>query len=1049
MSPKRDLIKWLLAGFVLLFTFFIYVDTMAPTVSFWDCGEFIAVSHTLSVPHPPGSPLYLLLGRIFSILPFNGGAALDPVMNQPEYHTIAYRINMMSPIVTAFANMFLFLVIVRLVTEWRGQIKTATDKWIAYGGGFIGSLALAFSDSHWFNAVEAEVYAMSVFFTAIVVWLILKWAEKVDEGSIGARYILLISYMMGLAISVHMLNLLTIPFIALIMYAKLNPEEDGVEMMLHMLGVVVIGAIGVLIAAEMILPDTSLDYLRLSGSERSSKLLSFGVIALGITGAGLYGFSQIFKGDRRRRYWRQTLLMVAAGAAFLLIEVGIIKGIPKFARLVANVLNTNDAVAGIGWTLILGTLLLMVLIYLAPFIHKRFQNEIRLSIMAFLLVLVGYSSYQMIFIRSSQDPMIDENDPETVTQAIAYLEREQYGSYPIFYRDRWEETPLTNAAVREGVVVKIAGSDRIGVLTGEMGNSRDQVIVRLGNRNVTQRLSNLSEIRNGYRSTSDFFWRYQVNHMYVRYFKWQFWGRDGSRADFTQLWALPLLLGLVGMAHQFSKDSKRAFSVLALFIMTGLAIIIYLNQDDPQPRERDYSYTGSFFAFAIWIGIGASAVLERLVEWRKKHPAILAGALVVMTLAVPVNMLFANYHTHDRSGNYVAWEYSYNLLNTCEPNALIFTNGDNDTFPLWYLQEVEGIRKDVRVVNLSLLNTPWYIKQLKNMEPKVPMSLSDEEIEGLGLWRWEEREMRIPGPKQTPRDEPEQGSFEEAKATDLVWTMKPTISRQRNPQTGKLVGGLRIQDVMIYEIIRVNQWKKPIYFAVTVSPSNQLGLEENLRMDGQAYRLVPEKVGYDIDPDVMYKNIVETYRYTNLNDPDVYYPDNVKRLLQNYRKGFLQLVYEYGFGENRETAKEILRFMDETIPDETIPITFMDLFIQIVQLYDEFDERETALRLMERAFGEGRENASTMDRIKIAALWNDRFDAPDKSLDILLPLAEASPGSAQLTFEVARAYVKAEDVSNGLIWVDRLEELVPNARETQVLREQLKAVNEPPADTIE
>ena len=223
----RDMVKTLMALFVLVFTFLIYLDTMAPTVSFWDCGEFIAVSHTLSVPHPPGSPLYLLLGRVISMLPITGGAALDPILNEPQFHNIAYRINLLSPLATAFANMFLFLIIARLVVEWRGKVKDATDKWIAYGGALVGSLTIAFSDSHWFNAVEAEVYSMSIFFTAIVVWLILKWSEKVDEGGAGSRYILIISYMMGLAISVHMLNLLTIPFIALIMYMKLNPKDDG------------------------------------------------------------------------------------------------------------------------------------------------------------------------------------------------------------------------------------------------------------------------------------------------------------------------------------------------------------------------------------------------------------------------------------------------------------------------------------------------------------------------------------------------------------------------------------------------------------------------------------------------------------------------------------------------------------------------------------------------------------------------------------------------------------------------------------------------------
>jgi hypothetical protein len=492
----RDMVKTLIALFVLVFTFLIYLDTMAPTVSFWDCGEFIAVSHTLSVPHPPGSPLYLLLGRVISMLPITGGAALDPILNEPQFHNIAYRINLLSPLATSFANMFLFLIIVRLVVEWRGKVKDATDRWIAYGGGLVGSLTLAFSDSHWFNAVEAEVYSMSIFFTAIVVWLILKWSEKVDEGGAGSRYILIISYMMGLAISVHMLNLLTIPFIALIMYMKLNPKDDGVEMMVHMLAVIGVMAIAILIGIEMALPATSGEYLRLSSSELSSKLLVLGVIFATITGGGLWGLSQVFKGERRGRFWKQVLLMGAAGASYLIIYLGIIKGMPKLANIMGNIMNTDNAVSAIGATFTVSILILMAVIYFAPSIFKSRATEVRLSIMALLMVLVGFTSYETIFIRSAQNPNIDENDPETVSRAVSYLEREQYGSYPMFYRDRWGEKPLNRNTATPGRVVKINSTGKIGEVVSING---DQVVVGVGGRDVNQRMNNLSVITNGYR----------------------------------------------------------------------------------------------------------------------------------------------------------------------------------------------------------------------------------------------------------------------------------------------------------------------------------------------------------------------------------------------------------------------------------------------------------------------------------------------------------------------------------------------------------------------
>lgn len=1033
LKPK-DMVKTLVAAFVLVFTYLIYLDTMAPTVSFWDCGEFIAVSHTLSVPHPPGSPLYLLLGRVISLLPFNGGAALDPLLAEPHFHTIAYRITMLSPIATAFANMFLFLIIVRLVVEYRGTIKDASDKWIAYGGGVIGSLAIAFSDSHWFNAVEAEVYSMSIFFTAIVVWLILKWSEKVDEGGAGSRYILIISYMMGLAISVHMLNLLTIPFIALIMYMKLNPKEDGVEMMLHMLGVVAIMAVALMVAIEMALPATSMEYMRLAPEDLSSKLLVLGIIFSLITGGGLWGLSQVFKAGRRTRFWKQVFLMGAAGAAYLIIYMGIIKGMPKLANFMGNILNTDDAVSAIGATFSVSIVILMALIYFAPSIYKSRTTELRLSLMALLMVLVGFTSYETIFIRSAQNPNIDENDPETVARAVSYLEREQYGSYPMFYRDRWGEAALNKNTATPGRIVKVNSTGKIGEVISAQG---DQVLLKMGGREVNQRISNLSTITNNYRSRSDFFWRYQINHMYIRYFKWQFWGRIGEKADISQLWGLPFLLGLLGLGHHFSRDSKRAFSVLALFVLTGFAILLYLNQDDPQPRERDYSYVGSFYAFAIWIGIGAAAALEKLKDWRKGSPAMYGALMAVMLLAIPFNMLRANYFTHNRSGNYVAWEYSYNLLNTCAPNAIIFTNGDNDTFPLWYLQEVEKVRTDVRVVNLSLLNTPWYIKQLKHMEPKVPISLTDDEIEGMGLYRWEEKDMYIPA-ATTSADEPESGDLT-AETLGLRWNLKPTISRQRNPQTGKLIGGLRVQDIMIYEILRINEWKKPIYFAVTVSPSNQIGLSDYLRMDGQAYQLMPYKVGLSIDEDIMYNKIVETYRYTNLDNPDVYYPPNVQRLLQNYRKGFLQLVYEYGMTEEEDRAKALhaLHKMDELVPDKTIPITYMDLYLQIAQMYYQLEDDSSAWNYMDNALSNGRENSTLLDKVKVASIWNDLFDETEKSLEILLPLSMEAPMNAQLVYEIARAFVKEENVVDGQEWVTRLATLVPNARETTTLQNRL------------
>jgi len=537
---QHDRTKLILGAFVFLSSLVLYLLTVAPTVSFWDCGEFIACSYTLGVPHPPGSPLFILIGRFFSLLP----TAADP----------ALRVNLMSPLSSALANLLVFLIIVKLVKIWRGgELESTRDKLVAYVGGFVGAMAFAGSDSHWFNAVEAEVYAMSTFATALVVWLILRWAERSEEPG-HERYLLLIAYVMGLAIGVHLLNLLALPVIALVMYFK------------------------------------------------------------------KYEFQ-----------W-STFFMTAAITlgAFLVVYLGVIKGLAKVMSI--------QYVGGYFGFFIVG--LIVVGIFLWAWWATRENKQIlALSLMAISLIFIGYTSYSMIYIRANQDPFINENDPSTPEKFVSYLEREQYGQHSIL--------------------------DREGVWQDSKNDPGAQIADKVN-------------------STRGFVWEYQIKHMYIRYFNWQFIGRIGDNVDPSQFYMLPFLLGLFGMFHHFNRDGKRGLVVLALFIMTGLAVIAYLNQPDPQPRERDYSYVGSFMAFAIWIGIGASGLLELIFDKLKGGVQQITSyaLIVVLVLAIPVQMIGKNYHSHDRSGNYVAWDYSYNILETCEPNGIIFTNGDNDTFPL-------------------------------------------------------------------------------------------------------------------------------------------------------------------------------------------------------------------------------------------------------------------------------------------------------------------------------------------------------------------------------
>ena len=953
MSPER--LNRLLAGFVFLASFLVYFSTMAPTVSFWDCGEFIATSYRLGVPHPPGAPLFLILGRFFSFLPIPGD--------------IAYRMNMISVITSALAIMLLYLIIVQFVRHWRGHIKSVEDKIIAFGGGVIGALVFAFTDSHWFNAVEAEVYAVSTLSTALVVWLVLHWAERADEAG-SERYILIIAYVLGLSTGVHLLNLLAIPFMAMIIYFR----------------------------------------------KRNFSWLSF------------------------------ISLMGIVLAIFLIIYLGVIKGLPKIAVTFSKIMGTNEANIVIGSVLLFGIILLAGIFAYAGGISSSRKNIIRLGAASLLLIVIGYSSYEIIFIRSSQNPTIDENDPETVQAAISYLEREQYGNTDLFRGDTFNN------------------------LSGKIDDNK--LFPRRGSQQGKKNYRN-------YTSDMDYFWRYQVNKMYWRYFLWQFAGRGPSTesgvstfeakpnedgVDWFQF-GIPLafLLGVVGMVYHFNRDQYQALSVLALFILTGIAIVFYLNQPDPQPRERDYSYVGSFFAFAIWVGIGASAIFERILTiFREKsfriHAAL--GTGVALLIVVPGVMLFANYHTHDRTGNYLPWDYSYNILQTCEPNGIIFTNGDNDTFPLWYLQEVEGIRTDVTVANLSLLNTPWYIRQLRDSRPEgerfinltdeqiiadeklhrpeLPMKISDLmekqyyvsgriELKGDGKRNIEENftltfeefpvddksdeisnELQIFGLKVINNNRLKDGK-ERFRRSDIIgieydvfeynivpygsrenrrdvpvylgalpwqdtkidisvgtgnqvisWTMQPTFSGKR---------GIRVQDLMVVHILNESakevdengKWTYPIYFASTVSPSNMISLNRYLKMEGLAFR-----VGSSPGERLNYKRIKENlttivednwsrdyqpgYKYRNLDNPDVYYNGTTDiKLTQNWRHSFIQMAeveaqkiplagtagdtVDLSEDSHAQAARGHLEMMEKLMPESVIPVLSPLMLEKIGEIY--------------------------------------------------------------------------------------------------------------------
>ncbi|MBN1562074.1 DUF2723 domain-containing protein [candidate division KSB1 bacterium] len=877
---KFKMINRVFAGFAFLFSLIVYLRTIAPTTSFWDCGEFITCSYILGIPHPPGAPFYLLLGRIFTMLPI----AAD----------IGLRVNIISALSSSITVLFLYLIIVRLIKHWRGEPKDAFDSMILVISGLIGALGYAFTDTFWFNAVEAEVYAISMLFTSSIVWLILVWLEKADQPG-SERYLLIIAYLVGLAIAVHLLMILALPAIFLVIFFKYL-DSHGLTVTLKKFATY----IGITVLVALVV-------LAIGLSAGIPLAVNFGLI--GIVLIIMAFFSPKKTDDISFQIY--TYFLAATAVAFAVIYPGVVQYIPRLA-----------GAAG-AWTLLVVILAVLVGVYQT---YKRQYKVLTLALMALMLILTGYSTYTMIYIRSNLNPEVDENDPETIKGMVSYLNREQYGT--------WGTLPR-----------------RYQGLPPDWQFEYQYKNVNYETYNFTKQMQ--------------FMWNYQLNKMYWRYFGWQFIGKgstmgaDGFITELISLnglWGLPFLLGLLGMFHHFFKHWRHASFISFLFILTGVAIVIYLNQEDPQPRERDYVFVGSFFAFAMWIGIGVTAVLEWLKEAMQHKTALRNGLAIVFialaALAVPVNLLAHNYHEHDRTGDYVAYDYSYNILQTCEPDAIVFTNGDNDTFPLWFLQYVYDIRRDVRVVNLSLLNTPWYIKQLKNQEPKVPISLDDKQIASLELIPWKTREIKIPVPARARlaalKDLGEFVSLEDQavlRDTSLSVTVEPTVFGQ----------AIRIQDYMVLNIIGANSWNKPIYFAVTVSDQNKVNLGNYLRMDGLDFKLVPYKVE-QVNTEKLEKNLTEVFQYRNLNNPDVYFNDNIIGLLQNYRAAFLRLAHVYLTEQRYDKLGHILEKMEQVMPFEVIPAPDVRLPLQVGQYYHFAGRPNDFTRLAAFAYNEEPEN---------------------------------------------------------------------------------------------
>ena len=903
---------------------FVFLSTIEPTASFWDCGEFTAAAYKLQVGHPPGASLFLLIGRVFTMLSF-GDVKLVPI-----------TMNVMSALASATTVLFLFWSITHIA---RKLIKVADDELntgqmiMILGSGFVGSIAFTFSDSFWFSATEGEVYAMSSMFTAVVFWAMLKWEHHADEKH-SDRWLILIAYLMGLSIGVHLLNLLTIPALAYIYYFRRYQVTP--------MGIVKTGIAGVVILA----------------------CVQYGIIQ-GFVKIGAH-FDLFFVNTLGLPFWSGFLFFI------LLLVTGIVFGLKYTVSK-----------------------------------NKPYWNT---ALLCFAFILLGYSSYAQVVIRSMANPPMDENNPEHAFALLSYLNREQYGDTPLLYGQFYNAKMIDQ---KEGAM-------SYGAMDGKYVATGKKIIPVYDPKASTifpRMHSSQQNHINAYKEWADikgertptmgenmgFFFSYQVGHMFWRYFMWNFAGRQNDHQGhggilkgnwisgipfidamrlgpqdklpesmtwnkaMNKFYFLPLILGLIGLIYHFRKSVEDGSVVMLLFFFTGIAIVIYLNQSPFQPRERDYAFAGAYYAFAIWIGIGVMA----LAEWlsRKTSPLV-AGvtATTICFLAVPVVMAKDGWNDHDRSHRFTSRDFAYNYLNSCEPNAIIFTNGDNDTFPLWYIQDVEGVRTDVRVMNLSLLNTDWYIEQMRRKayeSDPVPFSLThDKVIQGTrdyvpyydrGLKGYTDLKQIIDfiaSDDPAARARTQGGSelnyyptkqFSLPVDSDLVvqnGTVAPELTDQVVSKIEFEISKNYIMksELMILDFLAHNNWKRPVYFAVTVGSDSYLNLEDYFQLEGLAYRLVPIKSEKSpdgqtgrVNTDGMYDKMVNVFKWGNMNDERVYLDQNNLNMTMNLRNNFSRLAETLLNEGKRDSALTALDKCLEVMPDKTVPYNIM--MIRMIELY--------------------------------------------------------------------------------------------------------------------
>jgi hypothetical protein len=893
--------------FTFLVALVVYWLTMEETASYWDCGEFIAVSYKLQVPHPPGAPLFLLLGRIFSFL------ALGDVS------MVAYWINFMSVLASAFTILFLFWSITLFGRKVMG-IKSDADitesqTWLLMGAGLVGSLAYTFSDSFWFSAVEAEVYAMSSFFTAFVVWGILKW-DVIDDESKANRWILLMAYMMGLSIGVHLLNLVTLPALGLIYYfKKFKPSTWGV------------------------------------------------VFALAISG-GLVLFINDF----------------------------IVPGLPTIAgKFEVFFVNTLGLFFGSG-ALVFFLLLIGALIYGIYYTHTHNKPTWNTFLLATTFILIGYASYTMVIIRSDYDTPINENAPKDVMTFIRYLKREQYGSRPLLFGPYFTARPID---VKYGAAEYVKGKDKYEISSRKFSYvyepDQETILPRAWNPDHKEAYMSIIGLHDGQKPTFAqnlyFMFRHQIGTMYMRYFMWNFAGRESDEqgADWlspleankkvpdvlannkgrNNYFMIPFVLGLIGMFYQFVKDTKNFAVIGLLFVMLGVAIVIYLNSPPTEPRERDYIYAGSYYAYALWIGLAVIGIAETLKSFIK-NAKVVAIAATLIGLSAPAIMAAEGWDDHNRSNRYFSVDSAANYLNSCEPNAVIYTGGDNDTFPLWYAQEVEGIRTDMRVVVLSYYNTDWYIeqtmKQAYDSKP-IPYTLSAKQYRQGGLndyLPFADLKIKSLDAKQfidlLSKDYPQLRDGDRNIVPSRVFTLsidkedlkaRGIIPRQFDSlvvdqmEIRLLRGALEKKDLALLDFIVTNNWERPIYLNNTSLSQINLDLRPYAIMEGNAYRILPIRNPdpnreYLVNTEKAYDNMINKFKYSGLDNEKLYFNEDYRGFVLNHRSALNDLAEALIEEGQLEKANKVLEFSLEKMPDRGVPFdittsTLVDLLFKVGQ----------------------------------------------------------------------------------------------------------------------